>query len=162
MSGCLSPGTKAAVPNLQCGLRGEGLPAGEAGVQGDSEGALGRNQGSPGGPCSLPPLSQQGRKQIYFGVSEPHSPLPSGLGPAVGGSPLGSSVPRAREPRPWVSLPVSMDLHGSRVCSRMHSIPAVCKRACLSGHVHPGICKYASLMHATVHRHPCVNLGAPA
>lgn len=65
-----------------CGKTGEGL---------------GRNRGSPGGPCCLPPpLSQQRRRQVYFGVNEPVSPLPPGLGPAytaVGGLSLGEPGP---------------------------------------------------------------------
>lgn len=73
------------------------------------------------------PLFQQGRRQIYFGVNEPRSPLPSGLGSAVGGSPLGSLVPPAREPKPCISWPVSMDLLGS-LCVQLS--------AQYTGHVH--------------------------
>lgn len=96
MSSSLSSGTRAAQPNTGGGGGGGWVPDNEAGVQEDMRGPR-QEPWLPRRPLlPSPPLSQQERRQIYFGVDEPVSPLTPGLGPAstaVGGLSLGELGP---------------------------------------------------------------------
>lgn len=58
---------------------GGGPPCRGSRLQGDSEGTLGRNQGSPGGPCSLPHLSPSREENRFILESvNPILPFPQG------------------------------------------------------------------------------------